>query len=129
MLTNHFVLLYTTGFKLICISELWTRSGEIFICRTAAFRLSSKIGVLKIFAILTGTHLCWSLLYVFAGISSWNVIKDTPTQVFSCEYCKIFKNNLRYLLVLWKKNDGFLLLSLITNSSLLLLGSFRCSVE
>ena len=39
-----------------------------------------KIGVLKNFAKFTGKHLC-------------NFInKETPTQVFSCEFCEIFKN-------------------------------------
>ena len=36
---------------------------------------------LKNFAIFTGKNLCWS---------------QAPTQLFSCEYCKIFKNSLFY---------------------------------
>ena len=29
----------------------------------------------------------------FAGLSAYNFIKkETPTQVFSCKYCKIFKS-------------------------------------
>ena len=39
-----------------------------------------KIGTLKNFAIFTGKHLWW-ICY-----------KENPTQVFSCEYSKIFKN-------------------------------------
>ena len=38
-----------------------------------------KIGVLKKFANFIGKHLCLSF-------------EETPTQVFSCKICKIFKN-------------------------------------
>ena len=48
-----------------------------------------KIGVLKNLANFTGKHLRWSLLLTkFLK----NFIKDTPTQVFSCEIYKNFKN-------------------------------------
>ena len=47
-----------------------------------------KIGVLKNFANFTGEHLCWSL---FLTKFFTDVIKNTPTQVFSCEISKIFK--------------------------------------
>ena len=47
-----------------------------------------KIGVLKNFANFTGEHLCWSL---FLTKFFTDFIKNTPTQVFSCEICKIFK--------------------------------------
>ena len=36
------------------------------------------------FAIFTGKHLCWSLFLIRE--------KETPTLVFSWEYCEIFKN-------------------------------------
>ena len=45
-------------------------------------QLLFKIGVLKHFAIFTGKHLCWNLL----------LINEAPKQVFSCEYCEIFKS-------------------------------------
>ena len=46
-----------------------------------------KKAVLKHFAIFTGKHLCWSLFLI-------NFInKDTPIQVFSCEYYEIIKYN------------------------------------
>ena len=45
-----------------------------------------KIGTLRKFAILTGKHLCWSLF----------LQKETSTQVFFFEYCKIFKNSFFY---------------------------------
>ena len=38
-------------------------------------------------AIFTGKNLCWSL-------QACNFFKKTPTQVVSCEYCKIFKNTI-----------------------------------
>ena len=46
-----------------------------------------KEGVLKNLAIFTGKHLCWSLIK-FIKLH----VKETSTQVFFCEYCKIFKN-------------------------------------
>ena len=52
-----------------------------------------KIGVLKNFANFTGEHLCWSL---FLTKFFTDFIKNTPTQVFSCEICKIFKNTSFY---------------------------------
>ena len=45
-----------------------------------------KIGVLKIFAIFTGKHLCWRLFFDKVHTSM------RPTQVFSSEYWDIFKN-------------------------------------
>ena len=48
-----------------------------------------KIGALKNFANFTGKHLCWSLFLVKFLT---NFIKDTPTQEFSCEIWKNFKN-------------------------------------
>ena len=52
-----------------------------------------KIGVLKYFAIFTGKSSdLESLFSEVAGLKACNFIKDTPTQVFSCEYFKIFKN-------------------------------------
>ena len=46
--------------------------------------------VLKNFAIFTGKHLCWSLFNKVAGLKA-SIVKAIPTQVFSCEYCEIFK--------------------------------------
>ena len=48
-----------------------------------------KIGALKNFANFTGKHLCWSLFLVKFLT---NFIKGTPTQVFSCEIWKNYKN-------------------------------------
>ena len=53
-----------------------------------------KIDVLKYFAIFPGKHLCWSLFLIkLQAVSSANVLKrGYNTGVYSCEYCKIFKN-------------------------------------
>ena len=49
---------------------------------------------LKNFTIFTEKHLCWSLFLKSCrpeGLQLYQ--KDTPTQVLSCEYCKIVKNS------------------------------------
>ena len=51
--------------------------------RSSHRRCSTKKAVLKNFAIFEGKHLCFKAdLYQ----------KETPTKVFCCEYCEIFKN-------------------------------------
>ena len=52
-------------------------------CRSSRSQLFFKIGILKNFAIVTGKHLCWSHF----------LIKVTPAQVFSYEYCENFKRS------------------------------------
>ena len=43
--------------------------------------------------ILTGKQLYWSIFLIkVAGLHTCNFIKETPTQVLSCEYSEIFKN-------------------------------------
>ena len=74
-----------------CISS----RPEVLIC---------KKGVLKNFAKFTGKHLCQSFFLNK---------KETLTQVLSCEFCEIFKNNffiehLRWLLLLLKTFDKIL---------------------
>ena len=34
-----------------------------------------------------------SLFNKVAGLQAWHVIKETPKQVLSCEYCEVSKNN------------------------------------
>ena len=60
-----------------------------------------------------GKHLCWSLFFNnIAGHRPWacNFIKkETPTQVFSCDYYEIFKKfffmeHLRWLLLKAREN-------------------------
>ena len=46
---------------------------------------------LKSFALFTGKYLCWSL----SLINLWHLQlyqKETPVQVFSCEFCETFNN-------------------------------------
>ena len=54
--------------------------------KSSHLQLFFKIGGLKHFAIFTGKHQRWNLL----------LINKTPTQVSSCEYCKIFKSSFWY---------------------------------
>ena len=49
-------------------------------------QLFFKIGVLRHLAIFRGKHLCCNLL----------LINETPRQVFSCEYCEVFKSSSLY---------------------------------
>ena len=51
----------------------------------AAIGVSFKKAVLKNFAIFTGKQLFWNPFFQLYQ-------KETPTEVFSCEYCEIFKN-------------------------------------
>ena len=62
-----------------------------------------KIALLKKFAIFTGkTPQLESLFNKDAGFYACNFIKkETPTQMFSCEQCKIFKNSLFIELIWW----------------------------
>ena len=51
-----------------------------------------KEGV-KNFAEITGKHLCWSLFFNKVRLEACNFIqKETPTRVFCCKFCKIFKS-------------------------------------
>ena len=50
--------------------------------------------LLKKFEIFTGKHLCWSPFLMKSMILiSHFMKKETPIQVFFCEYCKIFQNS------------------------------------
>ena len=55
-----------------------------------------KMGVPKNFAIFTVKHLCWSLFLIKLQ-KACNCINKTPTQLFFCEYCEIFKGSLLLL--------------------------------
>ena len=94
-----------------------------------------KIIALKNLVTFTGKNLCWSRfliqLQAFSLHSNWILrdtgterysyqvrmwkevqqlcLKETPTQVCSCEYCKIFKNSYLYrMLVAVSKSRGVL---------------------
>ena len=65
-----------------------------------------KLGVLENFVNSTGKHLCWSL-FLIKAYGPATLLKETSTQVFSCESCKIFKNTffteqLQWLLLKFK---------------------------
>ena len=58
-------------------------------CRSSRWYVLFIIGVLlKNFANFTRKHLCWSLFLTKLQLH----FKETPTQVFSWEICKNFKN-------------------------------------
>ena len=49
--------------------------------------------VFKNFANFTGKHLCWSFFFTkLQAFRPATLLKETPTQVFSCEICEIHKN-------------------------------------
>ena len=55
---------------------------------------SVKQSVLKNFPNFAGKNVCWSLFLI--KLEFWGpktLLKKTPTQVFSCEICKIFRNS------------------------------------
>ena len=58
---------------------------EALIFRSSHRRCSIKKGVLRNFAKFTGKHLFQSLFFN-------KVKKETLAQLFSCEFCKTFKN-------------------------------------
>ena len=61
--------------------------------RSSHLRCSIIKAVLKNFAIFTGKYLCWSFFLIKLQDSRpITLLKETPTQVFSCEYYNIFKN-------------------------------------
>ena len=55
--------------------------------RNSHRKCSTQKIVLKNFAKFTGRHLCQSLYF---NKSRSCIRKETPAQVFSCEFCKIF---------------------------------------
>ena len=60
--------------------------------RSSYQRCSFKKGVLKNFTKLTGKHLCQCLFFnKVAGACNF-IKKETLAQVFSCQFCEIFKN-------------------------------------
>ena len=65
-------------------TSFWKNNVKPNICRTSHRTCSIKRAAFKKFALFTGKQLkaCKKKLYQ----------KETPIQVLSCEYCKIFKN-------------------------------------
>ena len=61
------------------------------ISRSSHHKCYIKEAVLKYFAIFTGKYLCCSFCLIKLQRSG-TLKKEAPTQVFSCEYCKFFRN-------------------------------------
>ena len=60
--------------------------------RSSQRRCPVRKGVLRNFAKFTGKQLCQSLfLNKVAGLRPATLLKNTLAQVFSCEYCEIYK--------------------------------------
>ena len=57
--------------------------------RSSRCQIFFKLGILKNFAIFTRKHLRWSLFLI-------KLQAFTLTQVFSCQYCEMFKNSFSY---------------------------------
>ena len=71
-------------FQSYCFSNNWISSHQ---------GCSVRKGVLRNFAKFTGKHLCQSLFFKKAC----NFVKnETLAQVFSCEFCEIFKKTFSY---------------------------------
>ena len=67
----------------------YKRSFENESYRSNHQRCSIKRAVFKKFLIFTGKYLCWSLFLTNLQAGLQLYWKETPTQVFSCEYCEI----------------------------------------
>ena len=74
-----------------------------------------KKGVLKIFAKITGKHLPRSLFFNKVADMNFFLKKEIPTQVFSCEICKIFEKPFL------QNISGRLLLKMVPDIEVLLL--------
>ena len=97
--TNTQVLRLVENIYLVCTSYLLSSVSLLLsidnfnvsvgtsVNRNSLSQMLFKIGILKNYAIFIGKHLCWSLFLLKRLFQ-----KETPTKVFSCEYCKIFKN-------------------------------------
>ena len=88
------------------ISQIFLALWEILLySRSNLPEMFCKNFVPKNFPKFTGKHMCWS--FFFNAVKSWRpatFLKKTPTRVFSCEFCAIFKNtffieHLRWLLL------------------------------
>ena len=74
------------------LESLFNQVADLRACnfiQNRSLQMYFKMGVLKNFANFTGKHLCWSLFLIKVLT---NFIKNSPTQVFSCEMWKNFKN-------------------------------------
>ena len=60
--------------------------------RRSHLQIFLKIGTLKSFANFIGKYLCWSVFLKNLQAKGLQLHKKTPTQVFFCEVCEIFRN-------------------------------------
>ena len=88
LITSYFWLANIAKFLRTSFSQNTSRSSRFLFFKT---------GVLNRFAKFTGKHLCRSLLLKNLQAEPLQLHKKmTPTQVLSCEVCKIFKNTFSY---------------------------------
>ena len=87
-------ILITSYFRSVNIAKFLKTAFLQGTTRSCRFQMFFKICVLKSFANLTGKHLCWSfLLKTLQAEGPQLYLKKSPTHLFSCQICKIFKNN------------------------------------
>ena len=77
--------MYHLLFLKIILILSWTLTERNTISRNSRPDEFCEKDVFKNFAIFTGKHLYWSFFK--------KKLQETPTQMFSCENCEIFKNN------------------------------------
>ena len=76
-------------------------------CRSSRPEVFCKRGVLRNFTKFTGKHLCQSLFFnKVAGLRPATLLKKTLAQVFSCEYCEIYKNTFLQRTTLMAASDA-----------------------
>ena len=78
---SHFLGLCVCVCVCVCVLQLYC-TNIILVSRSSRLEVFCHIGFLKNFAKFTGKRLCWSLLFKI----------ESPTQMFFCEFCEIFKN-------------------------------------
>ena len=70
-------------------------------CSGFSLAVWKETAICSRFAIFTGKRLCWSLFWIkLQDFWPATLLKKTPTQVFFCEYCEIFKNSFFYRTIL-----------------------------
>ena len=90
-----YVFLYVPSFKKdwrLILAQLKISSRFMFplLSRSSHQRCSVRKGVLRNFAQFIGKHLCQSLFLI--KLHGLHRLQETPAQVFSWEFCEIFKN-------------------------------------
>ena len=75
--------------------NLWVKKWNLKTSDMPRYRgshrsCSIKKAVHKKFGIFAGKNLCWILFLIKLQVPA-TLLKKTPTQVYSCEYCEVFK--------------------------------------